>query len=272
MRFLLVHSDIRRLLARRASPSTGNRDGQIEHLLADIRLAFPNRPVLMPTFNYDFPSTGAFDFRNDPSQVGVLTERFRRDHAAWRTPTPIFSIAGEGSSFPLAPDKGVIEPFRGQGTFAYVAATAGTVLLLGCNVRSATLLHYAEVADGRCPVYRYLKDFPGTTVGIDGVTRPVILRYHVTNRERRVEYDFVEIDRRMRAAGALRDSRDFAHSCVIDAQDFVLAWQRESAADPLWPVAAESRAWVEPALARLGRGFLLSDVEGEQVAQGSRAE
>ena len=47
--------------------------------------------IIIPTYNYDFPNTGKFDYRKDTSQVGVFSEFFRKKYKKNRTKTPMFS-------------------------------------------------------------------------------------------------------------------------------------------------------------------------------------
>jgi len=259
MTVVMVHSDLRRLL--RSTVGRPDRKAALTGLTRDILSAYPGSEIWMPTFNYDFPRARSFDRRTDVSHTGVLTEYFRVSHAAWRTPTPIFSIAGTGEPVCQAASALVVEPLGDAGLLASLVRWNGRVALLGCGVGALSLFHHAELAGGAFPPYRYAKDFEGTTVDWDGNTRQVRLRYPVTDLRRRVAYDFDEIATAMMAAGAVRSSDRFAHSLEVDAQDFVLTWQQKAATDPLWPIAGESRAWVEPMLESLGRGFVIDDFE-----------
>ncbi|MFM6203869.1 AAC(3) family N-acetyltransferase, partial [Planktothrix sp.] len=49
--------------------------------------------LLLPLFNFDFTKGIAFDYRNTPSQMGVLTEVARIHPNAIRTGHPIYSFA-----------------------------------------------------------------------------------------------------------------------------------------------------------------------------------
>lgn len=269
MSIVMVHSDLRRLL--RESAGRRERSATLAGLTKDIFTAFPGSAIWMPTFNYDFPRCRSFNRCEDASQTGVLTEHFRVNQAHWRTPTPIFSIAGTGEPFCESVSDGVVEPLGSAGLLAALVRRNGKVTLLGCGVRALSLFHHAELAGGAFPLYRYAKDFVGTTLDWDGITRQVRLRYPVTDLRRRVAYDFNVITSTMIGVGAVRPSDKFVDSLEVDAQDFVLAWQRASAADPLWPITRQSRDWVEPMLESLGRGFVLADFETGAEASGGRA-
>ncbi|MEO7502166.1 MAG: AAC(3) family N-acetyltransferase, partial [Gemmatimonadaceae bacterium] len=149
---VFVHSDPFRVaqLVSRARDRESYLDAHLE-LLAE---AAAGRPLWMPAFSYDFPQTAVFDVRETPAQLGPLPERFRLSRSAWRTATPIFSVAGTGPEPSIAwgPDT---DPFGADSIFARLVAEDGVILYYGDTFHYNTIVHYAERFFG--PAYRYDK-------------------------------------------------------------------------------------------------------------------
>lgn len=254
---ILVHSDLRYYLQGAAKKS--RHDMLIDALECVAQLA-QGRRLWFPTYNYDFAVNGRYSVQESPSQVGVLTEFFRRNHASWRTETPMFSIAGEGPAPTLSAQQSDVNPFSTGGIFSALIQQGGSVLLFGVGIRMASVFHHAEVSNGRFPVYRFQKEFSGTTVRMDGSEVPTKIAYQVSPLEKRVLYDWGRITRWALEYGFLVPIS--GRSCYhLDPRAFVHAWLREVAADPFWPLDTPTRSWVEPMVDRLGRGFVQNDFE-----------
>ena len=88
---LLVHSNLKRTLVN------ARRKG-IQLTPDDILDSFldclgSSGTLMLPLFNFDFPTTKHFDIRNTPSQMGALTEVARKRSNVVRTGHPIYSFA-----------------------------------------------------------------------------------------------------------------------------------------------------------------------------------
>ncbi len=108
--------------------------------------------LMVPVFTYSFSSIGnrpPFDYEKSPSLVGAIAEAVRLHPLAIRSFHPTHSVAAIGpravdltkahlSSSPL----GVGSPFH------RLAQWGGDIMLLGCDHRSNSLLHVAEVLAG----------------------------------------------------------------------------------------------------------------------------
>lgn len=259
---VLVHSDLRELI-RRTRVAASDRGRFTTGVVDRIRDAFVDRPLWMPAFNYEFARSGLFDVRTTPSMVGVLSEDFRTTRAAWRSPVPVFSIAGEGAEPNLDPARPEVRPFGTDSLFARLTQAHGSVVMVGCGISFATLIHHAEVADGLEPLYRYEKTFTGRIVDAQNAEQDVTVVYHVTDLRRRVTYNWPRIHSVMADDGALEFIDLLGGSWAIDARTFVDIWVNQAVRDPLWAISDDSRAWVEPLLGTLGRGFRRADFEGE---------
>jgi hypothetical protein len=230
-------------------------DSHLDLLMA----AAGDRPLWMPAFNYDFSRTAAFDVRETPSQLGPLPERFRLSRATWRTAIPIFSVAGTGSepSISWGPDT---DPFGDNSSFARLVAEDGVILYYGDTFHYNTIVHYAERFCG--PPYRYDKIFPGQVIHADGTASHGTLLYHVRPLGgARVEYDWPRILSRALGAGACVRSPGRPEILAAGAGTLTRFLVEEMRGDPLALLDDETRAWVGPALERLGRRFVIEDFE-----------
>ena len=255
---VFVHSDLFR--AVRLVPPSRDREALLDSHLALLRAAAGDRSIWMPAFNYDFPRTGFFDVSRDPSQLGPIPERFRLRASEWRTGIPIFSVAGT-SAQPSVTWSDTTDPFGDQSIFARLVEADGVILFYGDTFHYNTIVHYAERLTGG-PPYRYDKLFPGTVIRADGSTVKGSLKYHVRPSGMGLDYDWPSILARALAAGAcLRHER---HPEILAASagtltQFLLDEMQKNSVSLL---DADTRRWVEPALTRLGRRFLINDFEG----------
>jgi len=229
-----------------------------------LQPAIGDQDLWMHTFNYDFPHSWTFDVANEPSQVGPLTEHFRKNVAQWRSTTPIFPFAGTGEA-PIEEFGPEIDPFGESSPFAQFTQRDGVVFFYGANVNTATIMHYAEKVEGG-PAYRYDKLFPGQVTLTDGSVRKVTLRYHVRPWESDLDYDHDRNLSDLIDAGVLRSWQSGpVRYLAASAKDMVSFWVSRLAENPVCLLNDQSRLWVEPMLERLGRRFELEDFEPAQL-------
>lgn len=255
---ILVHSDLARVMSV-VAPERSPRAllGRHIKLLQEVA---GKRPLWFPTFNYDFTRSGHFSVSDDPSQVGALSEFARNSFTCWRTPIPVFSMAGNG---PI-PDPVLsyeLDPFGLQSAFSILVELDGAILLHGAGLQSCTTIHHAERKTGG-PVYRYDKLFSGEVVDFDGSCREHVFRYHVRPMGRRLDYDWSRLRTELQEACiACEVTVPGGTGLVLGARALVNHWSQQIRHDPLYLLDAESRAWVAPVLDRLGRPFQLEDFE-----------
>lgn len=154
------HTNLRQIRAvlnkiplRRASPVVfvhsglfpfGHLEGGVEglHKLL-LNWIGPEGTLLMPAFT--FRSNDVWDHENTPSEMGVLTEYFRKLPDTHRTIHPLHSVSVSGKFSEFFTSD--IEPssFGNRSTFAKLAELEAINISLGTEfVGGATYLHYLE--------------------------------------------------------------------------------------------------------------------------------
>jgi len=171
---LMVHSSINGLLPM-------YKGNALELLKALIEYCGPNRTLVMPAFNFGEAREGAreilkkcprFDVRRTPSQMGLLTELFRRSKGVRQSRHPAYRVAALGpeaealtSCHELAPGG------MGKGTpFDYMARHNAHIIGIGKSFQVMTQVHQVESLLGsEWPVpHTLLPNVPVTIVDREG--------------------------------------------------------------------------------------------------------
>ena len=117
--------------------------------------------LLMPTFNYSFPKTRFLDLNTAPSEVGILSEAFRKTTQI-RSNHPMFSFCGKGKKAKeiLTPNH-IIEwnPFLKESVYHRLYLENAIMAFVGIDIRVCTYMVYVEAMCG--VKYRYFKPFLG---------------------------------------------------------------------------------------------------------------
>jgi aminoglycoside N3'-acetyltransferase len=261
---VFVHSDPFRA-ARMVKP-VRDRNAYLDSHIALLRDAAADRALWLPTFNYDFPRTGVFDVRQTESQLGPIPERFRVQVAEWRTPIPIFSVAGVGRVSQPRWDF-LTDPFGQASIFADLVHSDGVVLYYGDTFHYNTLVHYAERAGGG-PVYRYDKIFPGRVIMADGTSVEGSLDYHVRPMGMGLDYDWSRLLDEALAAGVCKRLEGAPEILAASASQLNDLWVHDIKRDPFSLLDAKTREWAEPRVNELGRRFSISDFEKDEEQRG----
>lgn len=124
--------------------------------------------LIMPTFNWDYCHGLVFNPKTTPSQVGILTEVFRKRDDVKRTEIPpwcTFAVSGSRAT-EIAAIKGT-SSFGKDSVLEYLYDHNAKYVLFGCNYeQGAVQIHWLE-EKFQVP-YRSYKDITGT-VEKDGV-------------------------------------------------------------------------------------------------------
>lgn len=204
---LLLHIDLLRLGVLDSWRDADRMCAAFEDLLGSL---FPGRSLLIPTFNYDFCTTGLYDRRCSPSQVGVLTDYLRRRYPERRSLTPVFNFCVlSQSDLPLSASANC---FGEKSLFAELVRRDGNIGFLGASFSTNTFLHHVEES---CNVsYRQIKRFFGRIVDGDHIEQ-VTLDYRVRPLDSRLQYDWPRLEDDLRHRGILQSFVAPRGSCLF---------------------------------------------------------
>jgi aminoglycoside 3-N-acetyltransferase len=147
-KILMVHSSVNNLMPM-------YKGSALELLKALIEYCGPHRTLVMPAFNFGEEGMGArerlkrnprFDLRREPSQMGLLTELFRRTKGVLQSRHPVYRLAA------LGPDadalvRGHESIPSGMGVdspFDYMARHNAQIVGIGKTFQVMTQVHQVE--------------------------------------------------------------------------------------------------------------------------------
>ena len=120
-----------------------------------------NGTIVMPTFNWDYCKGEVFDPETSPSQVGVLTEMFRKRAGVLRSITPpwcTFAATGKMAK-EIVGIKGT-SSFGSDSILEFLYEINAKYVLLGCSYKQGAVhIHWLE--ERFETPYRYWKQFKG---------------------------------------------------------------------------------------------------------------
>ena len=215
--------------------------------------------IWMPSFNYNFCRGEIYNIDTTPSQVGNLSEYFRKEVAEWRTHIPVFSFAGTGEE-PVLKFSETIDPFGSESAFHELFQRNAVMIHYGSQFKTSTVIHYAERMSGVLS-YRYDKLFPGKIIS-SSMEKDVEFNFHVRPMGKHLDYDWQKIESDLIRNGILfvyQQDNSKIQMCSI--RDLVSYWISRIQQHPLYLLDAESKQWVEPMLNKLGRSFRIDDFE-----------
>ena len=219
----------------------------------------PDREVIFPTFNYDFPKTKIYNVISDPCQVGILNEHIRKLNAAERTLTPIFNfVILNRQMFTLSCSKNV---FGSNSIFGQLAKYHGQVCFLGSLFKSSnTFIHYIEELS-EVP-YRYLKRFEGVVIHPTGKKEVEIL-YRVRPLQKIIEYDRDKIENELANHKIIKYFRlGNGFSIRYDAFSAAKLFKDLLSANPFFLLTNTSKKAVQQVLKKIGGRMTFNNMEG----------
>jgi aminoglycoside N3'-acetyltransferase len=187
---LMVHSSLNHMLPM----YTG---GAVEFMRMLVDLCGPRRTLAMPGFFFGDSQTNdvvgyysqhpRFDVRRTPSQMGIVTELFRRLPGVRQSLHPTHRISALG---PLAEDltrghESAGSTF-GEGTpFEFMALHDTCIIGIGKPIEVLSQVHHVEdLLGGAFPVPGTATALPVTIVDLQGIERPFELRWRAFDRPR----------------------------------------------------------------------------------------
>ncbi|EAH8152097.1 AAC(3) family N-acetyltransferase [Campylobacter lari] len=142
--------------------------------------------LIMPTFTYKFCKNGIYNKLNSKSEVGILTEYFRKCNGVKRTNDPIFSFAIKGAKEELFL-KDTTSCFGENCVYEILAKENGKLILFGSKIAGYTFSHFIE-EKARIP-YRYFKNFSGKIIDKDGKILQKNIKYYVRKLDENSDLD-----------------------------------------------------------------------------------
>lgn len=260
-----VHSDLRYVIEslgvdfRQVIHDPHSKDVILEKAIVQLENLAGERDLWLPAYNYEFCKTGFFDVENDPTQIGILPEFFRKNKASWRTATPVFSTCGNGKK-PNVNKDSKIDPFGPGSEFDELLRRNGSFLFYGVAF-SPTFTHYVERITDIGPLYRYDKNFSGI-VKDGSVSKEVCLNYHVIPQGHRLKYDMSRLFQELIDRQYMKSlPPPYRNSYIIPARVLASFWKEQIEKDPFYLLDGPSRQLFEPLVLSKGGRLEIQDFE-----------
>jgi aminoglycoside N3'-acetyltransferase len=251
---IVVHSDLFRL---------GLPDGRLQNdeickfWLDSLLEAAGPRPLLVPTFNYDFCRSGVYDIENAPAEIGQLPKYCSSNFNQNRTENPVFSFCLFGNT---SLDANSHEnPFVDEGLFGWLHKSNAAIVFLGCDLQANTYVHHVEEQNDIG--YRYYKRFSGKSVR-NGKESPASLTYRVRPRvSNSVIYGDLG-ESLLDEKGALaRFEIGIGQAMMFRTEDYSRLVGQELARDETWLLTNESRQVIKDLYAKNGYPLTVQSME-----------
>ncbi|MCL2189602.1 MAG: AAC(3) family N-acetyltransferase [Defluviitaleaceae bacterium] len=172
---LLVHSSFKSLGKDVESPA---------QVIETLRFALGEEgTLLIPALTYEqvpvFPEEKrVFDVRNTPSDVGIISETFRKMEGVVRSLHPTHSVAAAGKRTQefVANHEKDSTPVGENSPFRKLRDAKGFILMLGCGLAPNTSMHGVEELAGAPYCLRHVFDYLCTDA--QGATHTLNIRRH----------------------------------------------------------------------------------------------
>ena len=183
--------------------SIGNECGSAVKIIEVLQnYVGSNGTLIMPTFTDNL--TEPFDVSTTPSDVGIMTETFRKTDNVIRSLHPTHSVCAKGRHAAYIAEGHNLSPTPcGRNTpFYKVFELKGKVILIGVDMNRNTMLHAIEEEAGvpyliegiELPAPTYIKNHEGRTITIEKYPaghRDFLKLTHVLRREKLMKEAFI---------------------------------------------------------------------------------
>jgi len=158
----------------------------------------PTGTLILPTYTLSFLKGEPYDHESSASEVGQLTECFRKQSGVTRTFQPLYSHAIRGAKRSYYEENPSSNSFGPESLFERLRQDNAQILFFGCSMEAATFLHYVEQSV-EAP-YRFLKTFKGA-ITKDGQTVTGEIQHYARYWNVPVANDFSRFEKRVRDKG-----------------------------------------------------------------------
>ncbi|AXP08243.1 AAC(3) family N-acetyltransferase [Campylobacter hepaticus] len=167
--------------------------------------------LIMPTFTYAFCKNGIYDKINSKSEVGILTEYFRKQEGVKRSNDPIFSFAIKGAKEDLFL-KDTKTCFGENCVYDTLYKQNGKLILFGTHLLGYTFTHFIEELV-KVP-YRYFKNFSGILINEDKIKYEKSIDFYVRNLNINSNVDIYKQIHLLKQDNNFQ-VENFANSCIV---------------------------------------------------------
>jgi aminoglycoside 3-N-acetyltransferase len=148
----------------------------------------PEATIVMPAFSWSYGNTRKWSAKNTPSEVGALTEYFRKNIATTRSIHPFHSVSAVGPRAEKITTGSCTSSFGANSPFERLYMLDAFNLSVGTNfIGGATYLHLAE--EKLNVPYRFMKQFPGKVRDMHGNVMDQTFEMFVRKITETYEYD-----------------------------------------------------------------------------------
>ena len=144
--------------------------------------------ILMPAFTFGFSDTRYWSAKNTKSEMGALTEYFRKQDGTIRTIHPFHSVVAYGAHAKDFATCNSLSSFGSGSPFEKLLELDAYNLSLGTEfIGGATFVHHTEEV---CQVpYRYYKEFPGEVYDMDKTKVNKVFMMYVREITKTYQYE-----------------------------------------------------------------------------------
>ena len=154
-------------------------ENKIETLINGItNYIGPTGTLVLPTFTYSSTKNEVYNPNQTQSQVGIVTEYFRKRKNVVRSSNPIFSVASVGNLSENFKNSSASDCFGDRTCFDLMFKNNFWIVTLGCSFDRVTFIHYVDQFHNVS--YRYFKNFKSIKLSVlfvDGKIEIIILLF-----------------------------------------------------------------------------------------------
>ena len=126
-----------------------------------------NGTIIVPFFNFDFTKNNFFSIQSTPSQMGILTEQFRKKYSLCRTGHPVYSFGVFGKNKKYFENIDNFSAYGEKSPLGILKRLNGQIAILDLDDQnSMTFYHHIEEINN--VNWRYHKKFRGLYVDRNG--------------------------------------------------------------------------------------------------------
>jgi aminoglycoside 3-N-acetyltransferase len=183
-----------------------------------LDLLGPKGTLVLPTFTYSATKGNNFNVQETKSEVGLLTEYFRKRPGVKRSSNPIFSVAAIGQKAIDFELSSVYDCFGQNTCFDILYNQNGWIFTLGCSFDRVTFIHYVDQTFG--VDHRFFKHFTANVIN-DNILTSFQIRYLVRDLTRKTSTKLDALKNRLIYNGKLQITELGRPLLIgVHAQDF----------------------------------------------------